>query len=108
MDDMDTNGRERLILHGAVVMGVGLVFGLAAVMGVVDEAFGGWCAAHLSVIMMGIWMLAMAAVYPAIVLGNNIGNLAFDKLYNKSPYLKRLLNPRNNNRGRGGAAPRPQ
>lgn len=33
------------------------------------------------------------------------GNLAFDKLYNKSPYLKKLLRPKNQ-RQRGGPAPR--
>lgn len=49
-------------------MAVGLVFGLAAVMGVVDEAFHGWRAAHLSVIVMGIWILAMAGVFPSLVL----------------------------------------
>ena len=35
------------------------------------------------------------------------GNLAFDKLYNKSPYLKKLLAPKRNTRGqRGGPPPR--
>jgi cell surface protein SprA len=34
------------------------------------------------------------------------GNLAFDKLYNKSPYLKKLLNPRGRGGQRGGAPPR--
>ena len=33
------------------------------------------------------------------------GNLAFDKLYNKSPYLKQLLRPKNQ-RQRGGPPPR--
>lgn len=68
LDVMENNSRELLILHGAVVMAVGLVFGLAAVMGVVDDAFDGWRAAHLSVIMMGIWMLAMSGVFPVLVL----------------------------------------
>jgi len=33
------------------------------------------------------------------------GNAAFDQLYNKSPYLKKLLRPKNS-RQRGGASPR--
>ncbi len=34
------------------------------------------------------------------------GNMAFDKLYNKSPYLKKLLRPKNQRGQRGGAPPR--
>jgi cell surface protein SprA len=35
------------------------------------------------------------------------GNLSFDKLYDKSPYLKKLLRPKSNRqRGRGGPPPR--
>lgn len=68
IDGMNSKHRLRLILHGAIIMAVGLIFGLAAVMGVVDEAFHGWRAAHLSVIVMGIWILSMAGVSPSLIL----------------------------------------
>ncbi len=65
---MATNIRERLIFHGAIVMLVGLLFGFLAVLGLLDEAFRGWRAAHLSLTATGIWILVMAAISPSLVL----------------------------------------
>lgn len=61
--------RLRLVLHGAIVLLVGLLSGLPTVV----ETFGGeteryWHTAHEALIMMGVWMLAMASVLPALVL----------------------------------------
>jgi hypothetical protein len=65
---MTTNCRERLIFHGAIVMFVGLLCGYPAVVERADEAFRMWRATHLELLMVGIWLLATAAVFPSLVL----------------------------------------
>ena len=60
--------RPRLVLHGAVVLLVGLLCGLPTV----SEDAGGverhWHTAHEALIMMGVWMFAAAGILPALVL----------------------------------------
>jgi hypothetical protein len=65
---MINNGRERLVFHGAVVMFVGLLCGYPAVVEQGDEALHLWRAAHLELLLLGIWLLATAAILPSLVL----------------------------------------
>jgi len=63
--------RVRLIFHGAIVLLAGLLCGYPTVV----ESLGGeesvrlWHTAHEALIMMGVWILAMSSVLPALVLG---------------------------------------
>jgi hypothetical protein len=66
---MSNDARLRLILHGAIVLLVGLLCGLPTVV----ESIGGdsvryWHTAHEALIMMGVWMLAASSVLPVLVL----------------------------------------
>jgi hypothetical protein len=60
--------RPRLILHGAVVLLVGLLCGLPTVVEASAESVRFWHTAHEALIMMGVWMLAASSVLPALVL----------------------------------------
>ena len=65
---MASFGRERLILHGAIVLFVGLLMGFPAVAGVGESGFDGWRDAHHGLLLTGLWILVMATVLPALVL----------------------------------------
>jgi len=65
---MVTHDRARLIFHGAIVMLVGLLCGLPAVTEVGEGALRQWHTAHEALIMIGVWLLAMSSVLPALVL----------------------------------------
>jgi hypothetical protein len=66
---MIRNGRALILLHGAALVFVGLLLGLAAV---AEEATGtqphAWRAAHNALLLAGVWLLAMAAALPLLVL----------------------------------------
>jgi hypothetical protein len=66
---MNRNERGLILLHGAAVLLVGLLLGLAAV---VEELAGTqpqtWRAAHAALLLAGVWLLAVAAVLPLLVL----------------------------------------
>lgn len=66
---MIRNERGLILLHGAAVLVVGLLLGLAAV---VEELAGSqpqmWRAAHAALLLAGVWLLAMAAVLPVLTL----------------------------------------
>jgi hypothetical protein len=65
---MTTTDRARLVYHGAIVLLVGLLCGFPAVPGVVVEALHGWRKAHLSILLLGLWLLATAGIYPSLLL----------------------------------------
>jgi hypothetical protein len=65
---MATNERARLIFHGAIVMLVGLLCGLPAVTESGSGELRQWHTAHEALIMVGVWLLAMSSVLPALVL----------------------------------------
>jgi len=65
---MTSDDRLRLIFHGAIVMLVGLMCGLPTVLEEGPEALRDWHTAHEALIMMGVWILAMSSVVPALVL----------------------------------------
>ena len=60
--------QRRLILHGSIVLLVALSYGIPSVM----EASAGsgrmWQAAHSALLILGIWMIATAAVVPLLAL----------------------------------------
>ena len=62
------DAQRRLVLHGAIILLVGLLCGYAAV---VEEAGGAgrtWTAAHSALLMLGVWLMASAAVLPLLEL----------------------------------------
>ena len=66
---MNETRRLRLVFHAVVVLLTGLLCGPPTVV----EAMGGdaqrfWHTAHEALIMMGVWMLAMSAAAPILVL----------------------------------------
>jgi hypothetical protein len=63
---MDVNSRTRVIFHGAVVMLVGLLCGLATV--TEEEPARLWHTAHESLILIGILLFAMSSVLQMLVL----------------------------------------
>jgi hypothetical protein len=58
----------RLALHGALVIGVGLLCGLPTVLEEVNGAERHWHTAHEALIMMGIWIIATASIVDVLVL----------------------------------------
>jgi len=60
--------RERLIIHGSIVMLAGLIIGLLSSVGILGESFEGWGAAHIPVFITGVWILVMAALFPMLLL----------------------------------------
>lgn len=62
------DAQRRLVLHGAIILLVGLLCGLPSV---VEEASGSgraWQAAHAALLMLGVWLVATAAVLPLLEL----------------------------------------
>jgi len=73
--------RLRVVLHGSIVLLVGLLCGLPTV----TEVMGGdaqrfWHTAHEALIMMGVWMLAMSSVVPVLVLERREASVLFASL----------------------------
>jgi len=66
---MNRKERGLLLAHGAAVLLLGLLLGLAAV---VEELAGTqpqrWRAGHAALLLAGVWLLAIAAVLPMLVL----------------------------------------
>ena len=60
--------RSRLVFHGAAILLVALACGLPSVVEVSDGTTRMWQAAHSALLVMGVWILAQAAVIGLIVL----------------------------------------
>jgi len=71
---MRNNDRERLIFHGSIVMFIGLLCGYPAIGEPGDDAARLWRAAHLELLMIGMWLLATAAVLPLLLLKRREGS----------------------------------
>jgi len=66
---MNRNERGLLLTHGAAVLLLGLLLGLAAV----GEELAGtqpqrWRAGHGALLLAGLWLLVIGAVFPILVL----------------------------------------
>ncbi len=62
------DAQRRLVLHGAIILLVGLACGIPSV---IEEASGSgraWQAAHSALLMLGVWLIATAAVLPLLEL----------------------------------------
>ena len=61
--------QRRLVLHGAIILLVGLLSGYAAVF---EEVSGSgrrtWIAAHSAFLLTGVWLIATAAILPLLEL----------------------------------------
>lgn len=66
---MTSTDRLRLILHGAVVLLIGLLCGLPTAVESINETARFWHTAHEALIMIGTLMLAESSVLPVLVLG---------------------------------------
>src|SRR3954471_18876262 len=70
---MSNSSRMRIVFHGAIVLLVGLLCGLPAVTESANEAGRLWHTAHEALIMIGVLMLALSSVLPALVLERREG-----------------------------------
>jgi len=68
IDVIANTARLRLVLHGAIVLLVGLLCGLPTVSETSTEGVRFWHTAHEALMMMGFWMLAESSVVAALVL----------------------------------------
>jgi len=65
---MNAVDRARLVLHGAIVIVIGMLCGLPTVVEQVNGAERHWHTAHEALIMMGIWLLATSSVLDVLTL----------------------------------------
>lgn len=70
---MPDTDRPRLIFHGAIVLFAGLLCGYPTVVESANESARLWHTAHEGLIMMGVWILAVSSVLPALVLPRREG-----------------------------------
>ena len=62
------DAQRRLVLHGAIILLAGLLCGYAAVVEEVGGSGRTWTAAHSALLMLGVWLIATAAVLPLLEL----------------------------------------
>lgn len=63
------DAQRRLVLHGAIILLVGLLSGYAAVFEEVSRSGRRtWVAAHSAFLLTGVWLIATAAVLPLLEL----------------------------------------
>jgi hypothetical protein len=60
--------QRRLVFHGAATFMVGLFCGLPSVVEVSLQSVRMWQAAHSALLVLGVWLIAMAAVWPVLQL----------------------------------------
>jgi len=65
---MSGNDRARIILHGGIVITVGLLCGLPTTVEQISGNERHWHTAHEALIMMGIWMLVASSYMDALAL----------------------------------------
>jgi len=63
-----SDAQRRLVLHGAVILLVGLLCGYLAVFEEVGRSGRTWQAAHAALLLTGVWLIATAAVLPLLEL----------------------------------------
>jgi hypothetical protein len=60
--------QRRLVLHGSVILLIGLFCGLPSVIEVSTGSSRMWQGAHSALLILGVWLLATAAVLPLLLL----------------------------------------
>ena len=62
------DAQRRLVLHGAIILLVGLACGIPSVVEEASRSGRVWQAAHSALLMLGVWLIATAAVLPLLEL----------------------------------------
>lgn len=62
------DAQRRLVLHGAIILLIGLFCGLPSVVEEANRSGRMWQAAHSALLMLGVWLIAIAAVLPLLEL----------------------------------------
>jgi len=60
--------QRRLVLHGSVILLIGLFCGLPSVVEVSTGSARMWQGAHSALLILGVWLLATAAILPLLLL----------------------------------------
>jgi len=60
--------QRRLVFHGAVILLIGLFCGLPSVIEVSTGSSRMWQGAHSALLILGVWLVATAAVLPLLLL----------------------------------------
>lgn len=62
------NAQRRLVLHGAIILLVGLLCGYPSIVEEANRSGRMWTAAHSALLTLGVWLIASAAVLPLLEL----------------------------------------
>jgi uncharacterized membrane protein HdeD (DUF308 family) len=62
------DAQRRLVLDGAIILLVGLLCGLPSVVEEANRSGRMWQAAHSALLVLGVWLIATAAVLPLLEL----------------------------------------
>jgi hypothetical protein len=62
------DSQRRLVLHGSVILLIGLMFGIPSVVEVSIGSSRMWQGGHSALLTLGVWLLATAAVLPLLML----------------------------------------
>ena len=62
------DAQRRLVLHGAIILLVGLLCGYPSVVEEASRSGRMWTAAHSALLTLGVWLIATAAVLPLLEL----------------------------------------
>ena len=62
------HAQRRLVLHGAIILLVGLLCGYLAVVEEASRSGRTWQAAHSALLLLGVWLIATAPVLPLLEL----------------------------------------
>jgi hypothetical protein len=60
--------QRRLVFHGSVILLIGLFCGVPSVVEVLTGSGRMWQGAHSALLILGVWLLAAAAVLPLLLL----------------------------------------
>jgi hypothetical protein len=60
--------QRKLVLHGAIILLIGLLCGYPAVYEEVSRSGHAWQAGHAALMLTGVWLIATAAVLPLLEL----------------------------------------
>jgi predicted permease len=62
------DAQRRLVLHGAIILLIGLLCGYPSVVEEMGRSGRMWTAAHSALLTLGVWLIASAAVLPLLEL----------------------------------------
>ena len=75
---MSEHNQKQMLFHGAIVLFIGLLFGLpfgaALVAGWGDESMRAWRVAHSGIVVVGLMLIAIGAALRHLVLGHRMAS----------------------------------